>query len=219
PKCLDNYKSFLNFYLSDLEKSILERFPGIEKIAISSDWKDGVLSLKIKQREIACLLCLEKELVPIIEGENSLLEPEETNFLSKSEECYYLDKNGIIFEQAPKTQGSFLNKILITEPKKRPLGSEVIAPEKLEKLNQAFVLSAKEESPISLNHLEMETENSQEVKLVTNEGFDIFYNLNDDFNEILKIISGMKEKQLKDSFRNLEYIDYRYPPKMYYKIR
>ncbi|MDD5760763.1 MAG: hypothetical protein PHF45_01770, partial [Candidatus Pacebacteria bacterium] len=42
PKCLDNYKSFLNFYLSDLEKSILERFPGIEKIAISSDWKDGV---------------------------------------------------------------------------------------------------------------------------------------------------------------------------------
>ncbi|MFA5360518.1 MAG: hypothetical protein WC320_00895 [Candidatus Paceibacterota bacterium] len=219
PKYLNNYKSFLNFYFSDLEETILEKFPKIEKIVISSGWKEGVLSLKIKQREIAFLWCLQKKSTSIIERENSLLEPEETNFLSKSEECYYLDKNGIIFEEAPKTQGSFLNKILITETQTRPLGTKVIAPEKLEKLNQAFVLSAKEESPISINYLEMKTENSQEVRLVANEGFDVFYNLNDDFSEILKIIAGMKEEQLKGSFSNLEYIDYRYPPKMYYKIR
>jgi hypothetical protein len=219
PKYLANNKSYLNFYFSGLEETILKKFPKIEKVTMLLDWKTGILTIDIKQREIAFLWCLQKEPTPMISEEGNLLSKAETNFLSESELCYYLDKNGIIFDEAPKTQGSFLKKILIIESKKRPLGSQVIAPAKLEKLNQAFVLSAKEESPISINYLEIKTENFTEVKLIANEGFYILYNLNDDFNEILKIIAGMKEEQLGGSFSNLEYMDYRYPLKMYYKIR
>ncbi len=129
-----------------------------------------------------------------------------------------MDKYGVIFEQAPRTQGSFLNKIVTLETKKKALGNKAISQEKLLKLNQAFIISKKEESPITINYLEIKAENSSEVKLVTNEDFYILYNLNDDFMELLKIVSGIKDQQLKGTFLNLQYIDYRYPPKVYYKV-
>lgn len=205
PKYLENNKSYLNFYYSDLEKFIFKNNPKIETIKTNLDWKTGSLTLQIKQREISFLWCLEKGLI-FLENETD-------------KECYYLDKNGVIFERAPRTPGSFLNKIVILETKKRFLGSQVIAPERLAKIEQAFILSTKENSPISIDYLEIKTESFSEIKLITREGFDIFYDLKNDFAEMLNIISGMKEKELKDNFHNLEYIDCRYPPKIYYKLK
>jgi hypothetical protein len=211
PKYLRNNKSILTFYYSDLEKSLLKNYPDIEKINISLDFKTKALTLQIKQREIDFLWCFEQEPAQAINDESDL-------FYDEFGDCYYMDKYGVIFEQAPKTQGSFLNKIVTLETKKKALGSRAISQEKLEKLSQAFILSKGEESPITTNYLEIKTENSLEVKLVTNEGFYILYNLNDDFAELLKIVAGIKDQQLKGTFLNLEYIDYRYPPKVYYKV-
>jgi hypothetical protein len=218
PKYLKNNKSILTFHYSDLEKSLLKNYPDIEKINILLDFKTKVLALQIKQREIDFLWCLEQEPAQAINDESDLSYFESQNYVNEFGDCYYMDKHGVIFEQAPRTQGSFLNKIVILETKKKALGSRVISQEKLEKLNQAFILSKGEESPIATNYLEIKTENSLEVKLVTNEGFYILYNLNDDFIELLKIVDGIKDQQLKGNFFNLQYIDYRYPPKVYYKV-
>jgi len=126
-----------------------------------------------------------------------------------------MDKNGVIFEKALETQGSFLKKIIILDTKKRFLGDKVISQDQLEKINKIFILVEGKESPISIDFLEIKEENFSSIKIVVNEGFYILYRLVDDFSEVLKIITEIKKQKMKGGFSNLEYIDCRYLPKVY----
>lgn len=204
PKNLGNNKSMFSFYYSDLEKSILKNNSKLESIETDLNWKTGHLVLKIKQREIDFLWCLQKSSV----------------FSGNEEECYYLDKNGIIFEKALETSGSFFDKIVILETKKRFLGTQVINPEHLLKLEQAFTLSAQEDIPFSIDYLEIKDESFSEIRIITQEGFYISYNINNDFKQMLRVISELKKETLKDNFIRLEYIDCKYyPSKVYYRLK
>lgn len=190
PQYFKNNKSYVTFFNSDLEKLLLRQYPKIEKIDIKPDIKKGILTVNIQQRTIDFLWCIK-------------------------DSCYYMDKNGVIFEKALETQGSFLKKIVIIDTKKRFLGDKVISQNKLEKINKIFILAGDKESPISIDFLEIKEENFSSVKIVASEGFYILYNLTDDFSEVLKIITEIKRQKLKDDFSNLKYIDCQYLPKVY----
>lgn len=199
PQYIHNNKSYATFFNSDLEKLLLGQYPKIEKIDIKLDIKKGVLTVNIQQRVIDFLWCIEDELASLTQGEN----------------CYYMDKNGVIFEKAFEMQGSFLRKIVILDTKKRFLGDKVISQDKLEKIDKIFVLAEDKESPISIDFLEIKEADFLKVKIVVNEGFYTLYNLTDDFSEILNIITEIKKQKLKDDFSNLRYIDFQYLPKVY----
>jgi len=199
PQYLKNNKSYATFFFSDLESFLLKQYPKIEKIDIKSDIKKGALAVNIQQRVIDFLWCIENESASMVQGEN----------------CYYMDKNGVIFEKALESQGSFLRKIVILDTKKRFLGDKVISQDKLEKIDKIFILAEDKESPISIDFLEIKEEDFSNVKVVVNEGFYILYDLTDDFSEVLKIITEIKKQKLKDDFSNLRYIDCQYLPKVY----
>jgi len=190
PQYLENNKSYATFFNSDLEGFLLRQYPKIEKIDIKPDIRKATLAVNIQQRTIDFLWCIEND-------------------------CYYMDKNGVIFEKALETQGSFLKKIIILDTKKRFLGDKVIFQDQLEKINKIFILVEGKESPISIDFLEIKEENFSSIKIVVNEGFYILYSLTDDFSEVLKIITEIKKQKLKGDFSNLEYIDCRYLPKVY----
>jgi len=190
PQYLENNKSYATFFSSDLESLLLKQYPKIEKIDVRPDIRKATLTVNIQQRTIDFLWCIK-------------------------DDCYYIDKNGVIFEKAPEIQGSFLKKIVVLETKKGFLGDKVISPEKLEKLDKIFILADDKESPISIDFLEIKEENFSSVKIVVNEGFHILYSLTDDFSEVLKIVTEIKKQKLKDDFSNLKYIDCRYLPKIY----
>ena len=192
PQYLQNNKSYATFFNSDLEGFLLKQYPKIEKIDIKPDIRKATLSVNIQQRTIDFLWCIEDD------------------------SCYYMDKNGVIFEKALETQGSFLKRIAILDTKKRFLGDKVISEDKLEKIEKIFILAEGKESSISINFLEIKEENFASIRIIVNEGFYILYSLSDDFSEVLKIITEIKKQKLKDDFSNLEYIDCRYLPKVYY---
>lgn len=191
PQYLKNNKSYATFFNSDLEGFLLEQYPKIEKINIEPDIRKGTLVINIQQRTIDFLWCIEDD------------------------GCYYMDKNGVIFEKALETQGSFLKKIMILDAKKRFLGDKVLSLDKLEQIDKIFILAKDKESSISIDFLEIKEENFTSIKIIVNEGFYILYNPIDDFSEVLKIITEIKKQKLKDNFSNLEYIDCRYLPKVY----
>ncbi len=191
PQYLENNKSYATFLFSDLESFLLKQYPKIEKIDIRSDIRKATLTVNIQQRIIDFLWCI------------------------KDSGCYYMDKNGVIFEKALETQGSFIKKIMILDTKRRFLGDKVISQDQLEKIDKIFILTENKESSISINFLEIKEENFSSIKIVVNEGFHIFYSLTDDFSEVLKIVAEIKKQKLKDDFSNLEYIDCRYLPKVY----
>ena len=207
PQYIENNKSYISFIYSDLKNFILKQHPEIEEIDMDLDIKKGILTVNIKQRVIDFLLCNQYETV--------LLNQDESVLLKEDRDCYYMDKNGIIFEKALETQGSFINQIVFLKTGKRSLGDEVISQDKLEKLDKIFILAKSEESPISIDFLEIKEEDFSSLKIVVNKGFYIFYNLSDDFSEVLKIIVGIKEQKTDNDFSNLEYIDCRYLPKVY----
>jgi len=203
PQYIQNNKSYATFFNSDLEKLLLKQYPKIEKIDIKPDIKKGVLAVNIQQRTIDFLWCIGNELASPTQGEN----------------CYYIDKNGVIFEKALEAQGSFLRKIVIFDTKKRFLGDKVISQDRLEKIDKIFILAEDKESLISIHFLEIKGEDFSSIKIVVNEGFYILYNLTDDFSEVLKIITEIKKQKLKDDFSNLRYIDCQYLPKVYLQTR
>ena len=207
PQYIENNKSYISFIYSDLKNFILKQHPEIEEMDMDLDIKKGILTVNIKQRVIDFLLCDQYETV--------LLNQDESVLLKEDRDCYYMDKNGIIFEKALETQGSFINQIVFLKTGKRSLGDEVISQDKLEKLDKIFILAKSEESPISIDFLEIKEEDFSSLKIVVNKGFYIFYNLSDDFSEVLKIIVGIKEQKTDNDFSNLEYIDCRYLPKVY----
>ena len=207
PQYIENNKSYISFIYSDLKNFILKQHPEIEEMDMDLDIKKGILTVNIKQRVIDFLLCNQYETV--------LLNQDESVLLKEDRDCYYMDKNGVIFEKALETQGSFINQIVFLKAEKRFLGDEVISRDKLEKLDKIFILAKSEESPISIDFLEIKEEDFSSLKIVVNKGFYIFYNLSDDFSEVLKIIVGIKEQKTDNDFSNLEYIDCRYLPKVY----
>ncbi|HUS48703.1 MAG TPA: hypothetical protein VMZ91_00920 [Candidatus Paceibacterota bacterium] len=207
PQYIRNNKSYISFISSDLKNLILKQHPEIEEMDMDLNIKEGILAVNIKQRVIDFLLCDQYETV--------LLNQDESVLPNEDRDCYYMDKNGVIFEKALETQGSFINQIVFLKTGKRSLGDEVISQDKLEKLDKIFILAKSEESSISIDFLEIKEENFSSLKIIVNEGFYILYNLSDDFSEILKIIAGIKEQKTDDDFSNLEYIDCRYLPKIY----
>jgi len=191
PQYLENNKSYATFFFSDLEGLLLKQYPKIEKIDIMTDIRKATLAVSIQQRTIDFLWCI------------------------KDESCYYMDKNGVIFEEALETQGFFIRQIVFIKDEKKLLGDKVIPQDKLEKIDKIFILAEGKESPISIDFLEIKEENFSTIKIVVNEGFHILYSLTDDFSEVLKIVTEIKKQKLKDDFSNLEYIDCRYLPKVY----
>jgi len=195
PQYLENNKSYATFFNSDLEDFLLKQYPKIERIDIKPDIRKATLAVNIQQRTIDFLWCIEDD------------------------GCYYMDKNGVIFEKALETQGSFLKRIVILDTKKRFLGDKVISQDILEKIDKIFILAKDKESSISIGFLEIKEENFSSIKVVVNEGFYILYSLTDDFSGVLKIVTEIKKQKLKDDFSGLEYIDCRYLPKVYLQTK
>lgn len=195
PQYLENNKSYATFFNSDLEDFLLKQYPKIERIDIKPDIRKATLAINIQQRTIDFLWCIEDD------------------------SCYYMDKNGVIFEKALETQGSFLKRIVILDTKKRFLGDKVISQDILEKIDKIFILAKDKESSISIGFLEIKEENFSSIKIVVNEGFYILYSLTDDFSGVLKIVTEIKKQKLKDDFSGLEYIDCRYLPKVYLQTK
>jgi len=195
PQYLKNNKSYATFFNSDLERFLLKQYPKIEKIDIRPDIRTATLTVNIQQRAIDFLWCI------------------------KDGDCYYMDKNGVIFEKALETQGSFLKKIMVLDTKTRVLGDKVISQNQLENINRIFIIADEKGSPILIDSLEIKEENFSSIKIVVNDGFYILYNLADDFSEVLKIITEIEKQKLNNDFSGLEYVDCRYLPKVYIQTK
>jgi hypothetical protein len=194
PQYLENNKSYATFFNSNLENLLLNKYPKIEKINIEFDIRKSTLTVNIQQRVIDFLWCIQDS------------------------GCYYMDKNGVIFEKALETEGSFLKKIIILDTKEKVLGDKVLSQNQLENINKIFIISEDKDSPISIDFLEIKEEDFLSIKIVTEDEFYILYNLEDDFSEVIKIITGIKEQKMDDDFSNLEYVDCRYLPKVYLQM-
>ncbi|MGC8651447.1 MAG: cell division protein FtsQ/DivIB [Minisyncoccia bacterium] len=194
PQAKNNERNFLLFTSSQLSRFLLDKYPSISEVESHLDIRKGNLTLQITPREVAFLLCSEVK-------------------------CYYLDKNGIVFGQAPESSGSLIQTIIIHQNIPFDLKTEVFSQKDLTFLASLFDLTNQTTSPLKIKDIELDQLQTSSINILTSEGWYLKINFNSNMPEILEIIQKLKEGELKNKTQLLNYIDCRYLPKVYYKFK
>ena len=193
---LGKYKmNFLTLSPSSLEAFLLKQYPLLSTVHSHLDILDHSLSLNCSRREMEFRWCI---------GEK---------------QCYFVDKEGIAFQKSSEIAGSLMKTIRDERGKNIALGQRVFSPARLRVLNKVFDISQAKDSPFTVSYLEIDDNNFSSLQLMTTNGWFLLFSPQDDFLQIKNIVKGLKEKQLKEKMKDLQYIDCRYLPKVYYRFR
>lgn len=132
-----------------------------------------------------------------------------------AETCFYLNKDGIIFKDAPKTSGSLVMMIKDYSERDYKLGDKILDKSLLD-----ILLQTKEElfSKIGIKAASFDIESIpvETLRVVTSESWYILFSLERNMkNQLLALKAALDEKI--QNRMNLQYIDLRIENRIYYK--
>jgi hypothetical protein len=181
-------KSILFLDLEKIEEGLLSDFPKIASVKIERN-APNVLILEISERIPEIRLCSEKE-------------------------CFFSDKEGIIFQKAEEASG-----LMLVEKKEFSDGLFAIKDRALEKDEIAAILKIREEAEKNAG-IKLETiiiESGQKYKAGTVAGWSIYFNPESDLDWQITKLRLLLEKEINlEKNPPSEYIDLRFE-KAYYK--
>jgi len=235
-------KSIVLVPVSEIKVDILENFPGIKSVAIYKKAPDFLppaqiysgagLEIEIEERKSIGVWCqieyeeIEKEET---EEEEALTEeevPAEESAVSqeiirerKIKQCFYIDKEGVIYKESPRMSGSLVLNIYSTKNESVGLGTKVISPEMID-----FILVIKEELPkikTAAGPLPMavdfETVGVEDLKVTTSAGWQIYFSPSYSIDSQIKNLEMVLDREIKEARSSLKYVDLRIEGRVYYK--
>ncbi len=211
-------KSIFLVNSKEIAKSLLENYPQIEQINLKRKLP-ATLIVEIRERFPVAIFC-----------QACLSFPSE-NFGGQEEDCFFVDKTGVIFEDGPKdgeedksSSSPFAAArdydLIIkfqNEKKEVFLGQKIIQEEKL-----ISILEIQEKLKTNLKIISKEfiIQNGDRVNVKTTEGWEIYFDLKNSFDWQITKLSLVLEKEIPLEKRgNLEYIDLRFGNFAPYKYR
>lgn len=185
-----DYKNIFLYTKDKIEKDLIQKFPKISNIEISKNLIKRTLKLNIEERERLGIVC-------------------------KEEKCFYIDKQGFIFEDAPQTSGSLILLIKDFSQREYSLGDQIFE-EKI--INSIYEIreSIFPETGIRVLELNIASLPAIELKAMTNEGWYILFDLTRDIKTQLLSLKAALQEKIKDR-KGLEYVDLRIENRIYYK--
>lgn len=183
--------SFSFVFLSEkkLEEELKNNHPEIESLKIKLLIQGNILEVTYKKRQEI--------------------------FNLKTEKDYFLiDQKGIPFLKIEQPKKD-LPIIYIDED--ISLGKVAIKEDSLKVLEKCLTLINEKKDLFNFDHFFLEEKDSSDFQVITNKKMKIFINFKDNLDEIFLILEKLKTQKFQNSFDNIEYIDLRYLPKVYYK--
>lgn len=226
--------NFLFLRKKDIQAVILNKNPKIESLTIQKNFLDNIVKIGFAPRKPSAIFCkvsylnsktdVDAEFFPAEEpdviskkSENGPKEREE-EILPKSENCFYVDKKGVVFERAPNAIGSLILVIKQEGLGEVELGGEIIEPKLLDffqNLQNDFKIRA----GISFFELNIVSDSIfTYIKGKTSEGWEIYVMPGDDTENLVEILNAVFTQEIRDKRRNLQYVDLRLKNKIYYKL-
>jgi cell division septal protein FtsQ len=153
---------------------------------ISRDWLRQSVHIEVQERERLAIWC------------------------DMHDFCYWIDRAGLLFEEAPKTEGSLILTIYDSETE-IVKGTQIVEKRFVQHLIKLIESIAKLKFPIKKITFERKL---QELRTETYAGPDIFFSVR--FDPELNITS-LQTLQEKIGLRGIQYIDLRVENRMYYK--
>jgi len=136
----------------------------------------------------------------------------------QAENCYYFDKEGIVFKETPQTEGALILKIKDFKKKKVSLGDQVLNYNQL-KFIAEFNNKITENNQIRIIEFNIGPAANFDLEAITDHGWSIYLDQNQDpileANNLFTILNEV----IKNKAPNLEYIDLRLPSRIFYKLK
>lgn len=185
---------------NNLKNIIFSDFPRILSIEIKKNIFNKTIDLRIIERKEAGIFC---------RNNPSFAE-------AAAGKCYYIDKEGVIFEEAPQTSGTLILTIKDNSEKGVEIGRSAIDREFMTELTN---LKDDLLSPLNLKVLDFIIDSGilKDLRVDTNEGWYILFDSSRDFKNQLQALRLVLEEKIKDGRKKLEYIDLRIENRVYYK--
>jgi len=168
---------------------ILKNYPQITELTIEKDYLEREIKVIVKEREKLGIWC--------------------------EASCWWFDKAGIIFEEAPSVEGNLINKVDDFSGQSLKLGEAVIKENLFSNLVKIFEVL--EKSDLKIKSLKLERLELQEI-IADSPGNSlpkIYFSLRIDPGFSLSALESFKNLGLE----KIEYIDLRVENRAYYKIR
>lgn len=198
-------KNYFLLSADKLQSSILVSLPKISSVVIAKTTE--ALNIEIEEREALGIWCLASQY---------LVKPDS--------DCFYFDKEGIIFEESPKSSGTLFMSIEDMRDRMLTLGSAVLSEGEILLSQEAQRLLAGNFSFAAATIL---IRSDGEYELLTTEGWRILLNKNDALEYQLSNLKYLLDEKIKarlgdlpaDRQAGLEYVDLRLGNRVYYKFK
>lgn len=132
--------------------------------------------------------------------------------------CYYFDKEGIVFKEAPITEGALILKIEDFEKKEVSSGDQVLNYNQLKFMTE-FNNKITENNQFKIIKFKITPSANFDLEAITDRGWSIYLDQNQDpaleANNLFTILNEV----IKNKASNLEYIDLRIPSRIFYKMK
>lgn len=131
--------------------------------------------------------------------------------------CAYIDRKGVAYEDAPVSTGTLIRKIRSDRPD-FIVQSQLLDESHIRKM-ESLASELKQGVGEDVVGFELFSKIPQEIRMVTSSGFKIWWKLDGDFLQALRILKTVLDEEVKGQRPRLEYVDLRFGNKVFYKLK
>jgi len=199
-----NYKNILLASKEKIKNDLMKKFPLIAELEIKINLVKRKIELNLKEREEFGIVCQAEK----IKQENVEIE--------QTKNCFYIDKKGVIFEEAPQTSGSLIILVKDYSDRDYGIGDNIFEENIINFIAEAkdFLLSEVNIKVIDFDNLSFPVD---DLKVITGEGWYILFNLQKEARNQLLALKAVLDEKIKDQRQTLQYVDLRIENRVYYK--
>ncbi len=189
-----------------IKSDLAATFPNITDLNVKKELFHGLI-INFEKRIQIGIWCQPKVDPRLTDGQ----EPQADN-------CYYFDKEGIIFKEAPQTEGALILKIEDLKKREVSLGNQVLSNEQLTFITK-FNNKITENNQFKIIEFKIAPSANFDLEAVTDRGWSIYLNQNQDPVSEANNLFTILNEVIKSKASNLEYIDLRLPSRIFYKLK
>ena len=142
---------------------------------------------------------------------------EQVGIWCATENCYYIDTDGVIFMPASESEGSLVMKIQDMKNPEADLGQTVLRSDLL-KFLIGFRDKLSETEKVSVVFYKLNGEPAL-VEAVTGQGWSLYMEPAKAPDNLIKTVTAALNEAIKSNRSRLEYIDLRIPDRIFYKLK
>jgi len=203
-KSILNYKNIFLATKERIKNDLIKKFPLIAELEVKINLFKRKIELNLKEREGFGIVCRAEKI------------KQENVEIDQTKNCFYIDKKGIIFEEAPQTSGSLIILIKDYSGRDYKIGEKIFEENIINFIAEAkdFLLSEVNIKVIDFDNLSFPVD---DLKVITNEGWYILFNLQKEARNQLPALKAVLDEKIKDARKDLQYVDLRIENRVYYK--